>query len=78
MLIIIQNWIDAIFKSPPLLSPGEEGVKALEISNAIYISSWLNETAILPIEMSVGHISTGNQQSSTIYYLILRRIFTFL
>jgi len=47
---IIQNWIDAIVKSSPLLSPGEEGVKALEISNAIYLSSWLNETVVLPID----------------------------
>ncbi|WP_066071880.1 Gfo/Idh/MocA family protein [Neobacillus soli] len=48
--IIIQNWIDAIVKDSPLLSPGEEGVKALEISNAIYLSSWLNETVLLPID----------------------------
>ncbi|WP_144551977.1 Gfo/Idh/MocA family protein [Bacillus sp. X1(2014)] len=45
---IIQNWIDAIVKNSPLLSPGEEGVKALEISNAIYLSSWLNEAVVLP------------------------------
>ena len=41
-LSIIQNWIDSIVKGSPLLAPGEEGVKALEISNAIYLSSWLN------------------------------------
>ena len=32
------------------LSPGEDGVKALEISNAIYLSSWLNETVELPVD----------------------------
>ena len=48
--MIIQNWIDSIVKGSPLLSPGEEGVKALEISNAIYLSSWLNETVELPID----------------------------
>ncbi|MEH7305846.1 Gfo/Idh/MocA family protein [Neobacillus drentensis] len=47
--LIIQNWVDAILKGSPLLSPGEDGVKALEISNAIYLSSWLNETLELPI-----------------------------
>lgn len=46
---IIQNWIDAILKGTPLLAPGEEGVKALEISNAIYLSSWLNQKVELPI-----------------------------
>jgi predicted dehydrogenase len=47
--IIVQNWIDAIVKGSPLLSPGKEGVNALEISNAIYLSSWLNETVDLPV-----------------------------
>jgi predicted dehydrogenase len=47
--IILQNWIDAIVEGSPLLSPGEDGVKALEISNAIYLSSWLNETVELPV-----------------------------
>jgi predicted dehydrogenase len=47
---IIQNWIDTIVKGVPLLAPGEEGVKALEISNAIYLSSWLNETVEFPID----------------------------
>ncbi|MEH7331698.1 Gfo/Idh/MocA family oxidoreductase [Neobacillus drentensis] len=49
--IIVQNWIDAIVKGSPLLSPGEDGVKALEISNAIYLSSWLNETVELPVDV---------------------------
>ncbi|MGM7723822.1 Gfo/Idh/MocA family protein [Metabacillus sp. Hm71] len=47
---IIQNWIDSITKGTPLLAPGEEGIKGLEISNAIYLSSWLNEPVELPID----------------------------
>ncbi|WP_226529977.1 Gfo/Idh/MocA family protein [Metabacillus niabensis] len=47
---IIQNWIDAIVKGTPLLAPGEEGIKALEIANAIYLSCWLNEDVQLPID----------------------------
>ncbi|OCA83167.1 oxidoreductase [Bacillus sp. FJAT-27225] len=47
---IIQNWIDAIAKGTPLLSPGEEGLLALEITNAIYLSSWLNEPVSLPVD----------------------------
>ncbi|MCQ6276086.1 Gfo/Idh/MocA family oxidoreductase [Bacillus sp. V3B] len=46
---IIQNWIDSIVKDSPLLAPGVEGVKALEISNAMYLSAWINETVELPI-----------------------------
>ncbi len=47
---IIQNWIDSIRKGSPLLAPGEDGVKALEIANAMYLSSWLNETVELPVD----------------------------
>jgi predicted dehydrogenase len=47
---IIQNWIDSIRKGSPLLAPGEDGIKALEISNAIYLSSWLNKMVELPID----------------------------
>ncbi|KKI88411.1 oxidoreductase [Bacillus sp. SA1-12] len=47
---IIQNWIDSITNGTPLLAPGEEGIKGLEISNAIYLSSWLNEPVELPID----------------------------
>jgi predicted dehydrogenase len=47
---IIQNWIDSITKGTPLLAPGEEGIKGLEISNAIYLSSWLNQPVELPID----------------------------
>ncbi|EKN70461.1 oxidoreductase domain-containing protein [Neobacillus bataviensis LMG 21833] len=48
--MIIQNWIDSIRKGSPLLAPGEEGVKALDIANAMYLSSWLNETVELPVD----------------------------
>ncbi len=47
---IIQNWIDAISKGTPLLTPGEEGIKVVEMVNAIYLSSWLNRTVECPID----------------------------
>ncbi len=47
---IMQNWVDSIAKGTPLLAPGEEGIKGLEISNAIYLSSWLKEPVELPID----------------------------
>jgi predicted dehydrogenase len=46
---IIQNWIDAILKGTPLLAPGEDGLKSVEIANAIYLSSWLKQTVEFPI-----------------------------
>lgn len=47
---ITQNFIDAIVKGTPLIAPGEEGVKGLEISNAMYLSTWLNKPVTLPID----------------------------
>lgn len=47
---ITQNWIDAITKGTPLLAPGEDGMKGLEISNAIHLSSWLGKPVDLPID----------------------------
>lgn len=47
---IIQNWIDAIVKGTPLLAPGKEGLKGIEISNAMYLSSWLNQKVELPVD----------------------------
>lgn len=37
---ILQNFCDAILKGAPLMAPGEEGIKGLELSNAIHLSSW--------------------------------------
>jgi len=50
---IIQNWIDSIIKGTTLLAPGEDGIKGLEISNAIYLSSWLNEMVELPVDPDI-------------------------
>ncbi len=37
---IIKNFCDAVLTGTKLLAPGEEGIKGLEISNAIHMSSW--------------------------------------
>lgn len=37
---IIKNFCDAILKGTPLLAPGSDGIKSLEIINAIFLSSW--------------------------------------
>lgn len=47
---IMQNFVDAILHGTALLAPGEEGIKGLEISNAIYLSAWLKEPVHLPVD----------------------------
>lgn len=47
---IMTNWVDAILKGTPLLSPGVEGINGLTISNAMHLSSWLDDWVELPID----------------------------
>lgn len=47
---IFQNYTDAILKGTPLLAPGVEGIKGLTISNAIHLSSWLDDWVTLPLD----------------------------
>lgn len=43
---IIQNFVNAILFGEKLISPGEEGIKELLISNAAYLSSWNDSKSI--------------------------------
>lgn len=47
---IIQNFTNAILSGEKLIAPGEEGIKGLSISNAIHLSSWLDDWVELPID----------------------------
>jgi predicted dehydrogenase len=47
---IIKDWIDSIQNDTELLSPGVEGIRGLEISNAIHLSSWLEDWVELPLD----------------------------
>ncbi len=43
---ILRNFADAISHGAPLLSPGEDGLKELAISNAAYLSQWTGNAAM--------------------------------
>lgn len=48
---ILQNFADAILLGSPLLSPGEEGICELMLSNAAYLSSWQGGIPVtLPVD----------------------------
>lgn len=47
---ILRNWADAILHGTPLIAPGEEGIRGLEISNAIHLSAWTNRWVDLPVD----------------------------
>ncbi len=39
-----------ILHGEPLVAEGAEGINGLTISNAAFLSSWLNETVTLPLD----------------------------
>lgn len=47
---MMNNFFSSILTGSPLYVPGEEGIKSLMVSNAMYLSSWLDETVSLPID----------------------------
>lgn len=47
--IILKNFADAILNGTPLIAPGEEALNELELSNAAYLSSWLDKKVMLPV-----------------------------
>jgi len=48
--LVTQNWVNAILHGAPLLAPGEEGIKGLMISNAMLLSTWIDDWVDLPID----------------------------
>lgn len=47
---ILQNFVDALTGEVPLLAPGEEGIYGLTLSNAMYLSTWLDDWVALPLD----------------------------
>ena len=47
---ILQNFTNAILFGEKLISPGEEGINGLTISNAIHLSDWTDDWVQLPID----------------------------
>lgn len=46
---ITQNFVDGILKGTKLLAPGVEGINGLQLSNAMYLSSWINDWVEIPV-----------------------------
>ncbi len=47
---ITADWVKAIINGTPLLSPGIEGINGLTISNAMHLSSWIDEWIDIPLD----------------------------
>ncbi|GKX31449.1 oxidoreductase [Vallitalea longa] len=49
---IMQNFVNAILKNEKQLAPGIEGINGLSLSNAMHMSSWIDDWVDLPIDGS--------------------------
>jgi len=47
---ITQNFVNAILFGEKLLAPGIEGINGLQISNAMYLSSWIDDWVEIPVD----------------------------
>ncbi|MFD2615168.1 Gfo/Idh/MocA family protein [Paenibacillus gansuensis] len=50
---ILQNFTDAVLHDAPLVAPGEEGIRGLTISNAMHLSTWLDDWVEFPLNAAL-------------------------
>src|SRR5688500_8770945 len=48
--VMTQNWVNAILKNEPLIGPGEDGLKGLEIGNAMLMAGVTRKPVDLPLD----------------------------
>lgn len=48
--IITRNFVEAILDGKPLMAPGTEGIRSLEISNAMHLSAWTDDWVTIPVD----------------------------
>ncbi|MDM5201007.1 Gfo/Idh/MocA family oxidoreductase [Fictibacillus enclensis] len=63
---ITQNFVDAILKGTELIAPGMEGIKGLELSNAMHLSTWLDDWMEFPVneDLYLKHLQEKAAQST--------------
>lgn len=47
---ILRNFAEAVLNGQPLIAPGCKGLNSLMLSNAMYLSSWLDRPVQLPVD----------------------------
>ena len=47
---VLNAWAAAILRGEPMVAGGEEGINGLTLSNAMHLSSWLNQTVEIPFD----------------------------
>lgn len=73
---MLANFADAILHGTPLTAPGVEGVRALELTDAAYLSAWLGEKITLPLdaerfEQELQNIFRRNRQMAKLRFIVV-------
>jgi predicted dehydrogenase len=50
---ILRNFADAILRGAPLIAPAAEGIRSVELANAILLSSWTDRAVELPLDSAL-------------------------
>ena len=50
---ILQNFVNAILGKEELIADGQEGIKSLQLANAILLSTWFNKWIDLPVDENI-------------------------
>ena len=64
---ILRNFSRAIRLGEELLSPGEDGLKELEISNAAYLSAWTGKEVALPMDTAAFDAELDKRAAASVY-----------
>lgn len=58
---ITQNFAQAVLNGTPLLAPGIEGIRGLQISNAIHLSTWTDDWVDIPVDENLYYEQLKNR-----------------
>ena len=47
---VLQNFVNAVLRDEPLMTPGEQSVGSLQLANGMLLSSWMKAAVSLPID----------------------------
>ncbi|WP_219838775.1 Gfo/Idh/MocA family protein [Paenibacillus sp. R14(2021)] len=62
---ILQNFTDAVLHDAPLVAPGEEGIRGLTLSNAMHLSTWLDNWVELPLDEALHEAELNKRIASS-------------
>ncbi|MFP4055491.1 MAG: Gfo/Idh/MocA family protein [Candidatus Brocadiia bacterium] len=64
---VTQKWIDAISKGGQLVAPGQEGIKSLQLSNAMLLSAWSDSWVELPVDEDLFYEKLQERAAASTY-----------